>query len=144
VIIVDRPPNFDQILAAFPDADKPGVIFAYGEHVYNPSGGEIPAALLAHESVHCARQHRFSYNLDREMTPELWWEQYLTSPEFRYQEELLAHVVEYKVQVGDLDRNMRTVLLHSTARRLVAPLYNYQPPRTMQDALRDLWKELDR
>jgi hypothetical protein len=44
MIIVDRPPNFDEVLAAFPNADKPGVIFAYDGHVYNPSGGVIPPA----------------------------------------------------------------------------------------------------
>jgi hypothetical protein len=57
VIIVARPPNFEQIHAAFPRADKPGVMFAYDGKIYNPSGGIIPPALIAHEEVHLIRQH---------------------------------------------------------------------------------------
>jgi hypothetical protein len=133
-IVIGRPPNFDQILAAFPDADKPGVIFAFGHDIYNPSGGVIPPALLAHEAVHCHRQSTAA---------DLWWEQYIADPMFRYQEELFAHVAEYKAQAGRLDRNLRAKLLMATAARLCAPLYNYQPPRSLSVAMRDLKWELD-
>ena len=134
MIIVSRPPNFDAILAAFPDADKAGVIFAFGNDIYNPAGHEIPSALLAHERVHCHRQST---------DPEAWWAFYLGNPTFRYREELLAHVAEFRDQEARYpDRNARAKLLHSTARRLIAPLYNYQPPRSLSQALRDLEQEL--
>jgi hypothetical protein len=129
----ERPPNFDRIVEVFPFAIKPGVIFAYGSVVYNPSGIEIPEALIRHERVHQSRQS----------DPEQWWELYLTDPEFRYNEELLAHAEEYCAQLTSIrDRNLRAALLTSTARRLVAPLYNYQPPRTMQQAIKDLKQEI--
>ena len=129
----ERPPNFDRIVKVFPFAIRPGVIFAYGEHIFNPSGIDIPDALLQHEAVHQLRQP----------DPEKWWELYLTDGEFRYHEELLAHATEYRAQLNLLDdRNRRAALLTSTARRLVAPLYNYQPPRTMQQALKDLKQEI--
>ena len=131
VIIIERPPNFDRVLAAFPDADKPGVIFAYGDNIYNPSGITIPHALLAHEGIHLIRQR------DGE-TADSWWEKYLTDDEFRYREELEAHVGEYGSQAPQLDRNYRAKLLMATAHRLIAPLYNYNPPRTLQLAMRDL------
>lgn len=138
MIITARPPNFDAILAAFPDANKPGVIFAYGDDIYNPSGFHIGLPLLAHEHVHCKRQRPADI-----VGPETWWTMYLADPEFRYHEELHAHVAEYHEQAQHIsDRNIRARLLDSTARRLIAPLYNYQPPRTLQQALRDLKREI--
>jgi hypothetical protein len=134
-IIVARPPNFDLIVKAFPNATNSGVIFAHGDDIYNPSGVEIPAALLAHEAVHGRRQLG---------CPDSWWEAYIHDPEFRYVEELYAHVAEFKAQASrSMDRNLRAKLLQSTAQRLVAPLYNYQPPRTLSQAMRDLRWELD-
>lgn len=134
MIIVGRPPNFDRILAAFPDADKPGVIFAHGD-IYNPSGNVIPPALIAHEEVHLNRQ--------RNGGPTKWWESYLADSEFRYNEELLAHVAEFKMQRVTKDRNFGAGLLMRTAMRLTAPLYNYQPPRTLQQAMKDLRSQID-
>lgn len=131
MIRVERPPNFDQILASFPKAGEHGVLFAYGEHIYNPSGVHISQPLLAHEYKHCARQFQVG--------PNWWWDQYLTDPEFRYTEELLAHVEEYRAELKTLkDRNLRAKVSMRTAARLVAPLYNYQPPRTIKQAMRDL------
>jgi len=135
----ERPPNFDQILAAFPDADKPGVLFAYGPDVFIPSGGDIPAALLKHEAVHCRRQQE-----PGKMSPEVWWRLYVEDNAFRYREELYAHVAEYHAQARGIDRNQRAKLLMSTAARLVAPLYNYTPPRSLTQALYDLRWEINR
>ena len=127
----DRPPNFDAIVAVFPKAADGNVLFAYGEDIYNPSGVKIPKFLLEHEYKHCARQ--FMIGADE------WWRQYLTDQEFRYDEELLAHAVEYVVQAPALrDRNARAKLLHVTAQRLVAPLYGYSPRRDMWQAARDI------
>jgi hypothetical protein len=136
MIKIERPPNFEQILAAFPDADKPGVIFAFGEDVFAPSGDNIPIALLKHENVHQERQ--------RQMAPEKWWDLYIADPEFRYLEELAAHVAEFIHQAPRLDRNQRAKLLMSTAQRLTAPLYNYSDKHTLSAAMRDLRWELER
>jgi hypothetical protein len=137
MIKIERPPNFERIVEVFPFAIKPGVIFAYGGDIYNPSAVEIPHALGRHEELHQLRQSELTGGAQE------WWDRYLTNPEFRYFEELLAHAEEYRAQVSTFhDRNIRAALLTSTARRLVAPLYNYQPPRTMQQALKDLRKEI--
>lgn len=130
-IKIELPPNFGRIHDAFPGADKHGVLFAYGEHIYNPSGVFIPREIMAHELRHCARQWQHD--------PEAWWEKYITDDEFRYGEELLAHVEEYvTVARGTRDRNQQVRLVMRTAARLVAPLYNYTPPRTMLQAIRDI------
>jgi hypothetical protein len=135
MIIVERPPNFDQILAAFPDAGHDGVIFAYDGNVYCPSERVIPPALIAHEQVHLERQERLG-------DPDFWWTNYIEDAEFRYNEELLAHAAEFKMLKVSQDRNAGAALLMRTAMRLVAPLYNYEPPRTLQQAMKDLRQEI--
>jgi hypothetical protein len=133
MIIVDRPPNFEAIRAAFPKADGEGVMFAYDGNIYNPSGKTIPPALIAHEEVHLHRQDR--------ITPDVWWKAYIADSEFRYNEELLAHAAEFKIQRHS-DRNFVARLMVSTALRLVAPLYNYTPPVSLQQAMKDLRREI--
>jgi len=141
MIIIGHPPIFDRILAVFPNADKPGVLFAFDGCVYNPSGIVVPPALIAHEEVHLKRQRDLGPNphsTTKRSGPDLWWDNYLHDSEFRYNEELLAHVAEFKAQRVTSDRNFGARLLMHTALRLVAPLYNYQPPRSLQDAMKDL------
>jgi|ERR1700722_9399638 len=130
MILIERPPNFERIVAAFPDAVNPGVMFAYGGHIYSPSGGTIPAALMAHENVHLDNQREHA-------NPDHWWDLYITDSEFRYREELAAHVAEYRVQLPGLDRNYAAKLLMSTAARLVAPLYAYKG-KGIQQAIKDI------
>lgn len=144
MIIHERPPNFADILKAFPNADKPGVIFAFGPHIYNPSGGEIPAALLRHEGVHQSRQLHASKDRTPEQMVNNWWVNYIADDEFRYREELAAHVEEYRAQLHGLDRNYRAKLLQATAQRLIASLYSYNPPRSLSQALCDMRQELQR
>jgi hypothetical protein len=128
-IIIEKPPIFDRILAAFPKAGEPGVIFAWGNQIFNPSGVAIPPALMAHEGVHGDRQEK--HGLD------VWWESYLMDPEFRYNEELPAHAAEFRVLMPR-DRNLRAKLAMATARRLIAPLYNYGSKYSLTTAMRDL------
>lgn len=134
MILIERPPNFEQIRAAFPDADKPGVLFAYDGAVYNPSGIVVPPALIAHEAVHLTNQGHVGAGY--------WWTKYIEDSEFRYVEELLAHAAEFRAQRLTQDRNFGARLLMATALRLIAPLYNYTPPRSLQQALKDLRQEI--
>jgi hypothetical protein len=143
MIIVDRPPNFEAIKAAFPKAENDGVMFAYDGNIYNPSGKTIPPALIAHESVHLERQ-KFSRPDESGIVyggPDYWWKSYLENSEFRYNEELLAHAAEFKMQ-RTRDRNFIARLMVHTALRLVAPLYNYTPPVSLQQAMKDLRREI--
>jgi hypothetical protein len=144
VIVNELPPNFEQIRAAFPRAESPGVLFAFDGHIYNPSGFVVPPALLAHEEVHLHRQRNAGphpNSVTQWSGAELWWQRYLEDSEFRYNEELLAHVAELKHQKHS-DRNASARLLLATALRLVAPLYNYVPPVTLRQAMQDLKREI--
>lgn len=117
-ITVARPPNFDEVIARFPFADRHGVIFTYGQTIYNPSGVEISPALKCHESVHAQRQ-----GSDEEEI-RAWWARYLDEPLFRLEEELLAHRAEYRAFKGwTKDRNAVARKLESIAARLSGPLY---------------------
>lgn len=129
------PPNLDRIIAAFPKATDPGVIFAYGDTIYNPSGIEIPPALLAHEETHGRRQQSLK---SCERVTE-WWDKYIADPEFRYTEEMWAHAAEFLVLKKIVtDRNDRAKLVMHTAQRLIAPLYNYGVPKSLNQAICDL------
>lgn len=128
-VIQDRPPNFEAIRAVFPLAESEGVVFAYGDRIYNPGGDEIPPALMAHELAHCERQ--------REIGVEAWWDRYLTDKQFLYDEELIAHKAEYhalKKQYAGQGHNKK--ILEFVADKLIAPLYGFTVGK--QRAMRDI------
>lgn len=128
-IIHDRPPNFDEIHAVFPGASGEGVIFAYGDAIYNPSGQELPPEIIAHETEHCVRQ--------MSMGVEKWWDRYLVDPDFRYDEELVAHRAEWKCLKNRLSsRQQRRAALQFVAKKLAAPLYGRMV--TKERALKDI------
>jgi hypothetical protein len=143
-IEISPPPMFAEIVAAFPEAAGPGILFAFGDTIHNPSGIVIPPALIAHEEVHGARQLEPNGAFTRTVNIERWWAQYLVDPEFRYWEEVMAHAAEYKAQLPLVrDRNRRAQLLLGTAKRLTAPLYCYGPTRpTVKQVIADLQARL--
>ena len=127
-IVYAYPPLYKEIVEKFPDAREKGVIFSWGDKIYNPSGGHIPPQIIAHEAVHGERQFLFSPDGDTEFASQesvrLWWMRYLESPEFRLAEELPAHQEEYKVYCKLVkDRERRANYLHKLACRLAGPLY---------------------
>lgn len=116
-IVVARPPNFDKISAAFPRAGDQGVLFAYGDTIFNPTNVAIPPQLLAHESVHEGQQVACG-------GPGGWWDRYIDDVEFRAAQELPAHCREYADYCSRVkDRNLRAKALHHIAARLSGPLY---------------------
>lgn len=126
--IPDRPPNFDRILTVLPGAEHPGVIFAYAPDIYVPSGIPLPPELVAHEEVHIKQQVDVG-------GPEAWWDRYLVDPKFRLEQEVPAHVAEYRHIIKDVsDREVRSRKLHRVALKLCAPLYGYN--LTYSDAQR--------
>lgn len=117
-IILGVPPMFDQIVRAFPEAKDHGVIFSWGNAIYNPDGVLLPAELLAHEAVHRSRQGLTEAGIRR------WWEFYIKSPEFRLEEEIPAHRAEYrKFCQRNKNRELRPQFLDQVVERLSGPLY---------------------
>lgn len=128
-IIQSRPPNYTEIREVFPMAANENTIFAYAPDIYVPSGRALPPELIAHESVHIERQLA--------MGVEKWWAMYLSSHEFRYEEELLAHRAEYqKLCEVRNNRQGRRSSLKSVAKRLSSSLYGQMI--TFEQAAKDL------
>lgn len=127
-IIKSRPPNYQEILAVFPMASMPGVIFAYAPDIYAPMG-DVPPPLIDHEKVHIARQ--------KEIGVDEWWRRYLSDSAFRYHEELLAHRAEYQHLVAAApSRSARRANLRIVAKRLISPLYGKLI--TVDQAMKDI------
>ena len=111
--VVGYPPNIDEISQVFPL--KPGVIFAWGDTIYNPSGDKLPSWLIAHEQVHQRQQ---------DGDPETWWARYLIDPAWRFKQELEAHRIEYqRFCLYAHTRNKRRAFLKDISRRLSSPMY---------------------
>jgi hypothetical protein len=111
-IVEARPPNYAEIAAALGPPPATAV-FAYGDAVYVPAGGELPADLRVHEAVHLRQQAELG-------GPGPWWRRYLAEPAFRLEQELEA----YRAQVASHpDRASRRRCLARVARDLASPMY---------------------
>lgn len=117
-IVAARPPNYDEIVAAFPQAARmPGVIFAYGFTIYNPSGNPLSPSLVAHEHAHAERQQAVG-------GPDTWWRYYIADKQFCFDEEVIAHRAEWRhFSATGAGRNARRAYLSQVALRLASPLY---------------------
>ena len=112
-VVIGYPPNIDAIRAQFPITGQE--IFAWAGIIYNPSGNPLPTWLVDHEKVHFKQQ---------DGNPEAWWDRYIIDEEFRLEQELEAHRVEYRSFCRqNKDRNSRARYLHQMANRLAAPMY---------------------
>ena len=112
-IVNDFPPNIDAIRGTFPLTGHE--IFAWKGTIYNPGGGTLTAWLIEHEKVHFRQQ---------DGKPEAWWARYLVDEQFRLDQELEAHRVEYRSFCSYVkDRNQRARYLMEISGRLASPMY---------------------
>lgn len=112
-IVIGYPPNIDAIREVFTLSG--GEIFCYGDIIYNPAGGLLSPALIKHEEVHEKQQGD---------EVEEWWDRYLVDEAFRFQQELPAHVAEYRELIKPFkDRNHRAHILGFVAGKLASDLY---------------------
>lgn len=135
----DPPPNYGRILAVFPQAARPGVIFAYAGTIHNPSRVKLPKELLAHEVVHFDQQAH--YDAGMRAGAAAWWDRYLEDVEWRYQQELAAHIAEAaQFNRRHAQGNARIAYRRQVARKLSGDLYGGL--RTFDQALNDLTEGL--
>lgn len=115
-VIKAYPPNFNELAKTFPIKGKPGIIYAYGERIYNPSGVVIRPWVIAHETVHCTRQ--LLYGLAN------WWIDYAMYKTFRLEEEVLAHKREWtEITNSSMSQRDKSRYLAMMVERLSGPLY---------------------
>lgn len=113
-VLIERPPNFDELARIFPIVGQ-GVIFSWGDVIYNPQNTKITPWLFAHEAVHQYRQQG---------GVEAWWRKYVDDLEFRLLEEILGHRAELaKVVEMGMNRQQRRQVSRRIAKRLAGPLY---------------------
>ena len=130
-VIIAEPPNVAEIDKVFPLRGT-GIIYAFGDKIYNPAGAKIPPFLFAHEGAHGDRQISI-FGIDR------WWRQYLDDADFRYHEEVIGHAAEFlSLSQGEYDRNRKARLMLGTAARLLAPFYAYGGKFSHKKAVHDL------
>lgn len=116
-ILVEYPPLYETITRAFPAAKGAGVIFAWGDIIYNPSDILVSRELIAHEEIHSAQQANYE-------TIMLWWHLYLETATFRYAQELPAHQAEYRAYCNrHPNSRKRAEYLNEVSAKLASPLY---------------------
>lgn len=127
VIAKAPPPNAEAIEKVFPgvtSGEQP-IFFCYGRVIYNPSGADIPLQIIAHEAVHSLQQKVCGVN-----DPiNAWWDDYLSSALFRYEQELEAHQAEYQFFRTLNNRHFSRQYLTGIAERLAGPLYGNMTTR---------------
>lgn len=108
-------------------AHRRGVLYTFGDTIYNPDGVDIPQPLMEHEEVHSLRQIAYpgiAGHYDGAAGVEGWWFRYLDSDAFRLAEELPAHRAEYRAICREVkDRNQRDKWARVIAGRLSSSLY---------------------
>lgn len=113
-ILIEKPPIYDAIISAGMNPHK-GVIYTYGETIYNPSGIELREDVIKHEKFHMRQQGD---------DPEGWWSRYLDDQYFRIEQEAEAYARQYDFICKNLkDRNFRARVLVQMADSLSSPIY---------------------
>jgi|TARA_Y100000310_G_scaffold314525_1_gene363983 hypothetical protein len=80
VIKNEYPPNYKTLEQVF--QLRTGNLYPHNPILYNPSGIEIPPDILYHEKIHFEQQGD---------NPDKWWNNYISSKEFRLEQELEAY-----------------------------------------------------
>lgn len=112
-VVQSNPPNILDIQLTLGEMPE-DTVYCYGTKLYNPSRGEIPPDVEAHEAIHSRQQVG---------KPREWWAKYLNDPEFRLQQELEAYVGQYLFVKGSLGAKMGKDCLYDLAQDLAAPAY---------------------
>lgn len=116
-ILIEKPPIYEKAKEIF-DVEQNGVLFTYGDTIYNPSNTSVDKFLIAHEETHMRQQ------LTHPGGPEAWWADYIADVQFRAEQEVEAYGNQYKIFCEkNIDRNSRSVYLHEISRILSSGLY---------------------
>lgn len=113
-IIRGFPPNYELLASIFPIRGR-ATLFAWGDSIYATNNAEIRPQKIAHEFVHSVRQKRIGI--------ESWWDRYIAEKDFRFAEEVAAHIAEYLALCEGVGRGARRAGLTIIARQLASPIY---------------------
>lgn len=114
----EKPPVWEEANKLFKLDGRTGVVFTYGDTIYNPWKVNIPQDLIEHEKTHAKQQN---WSTDE---AKIWWEKYIADPEFRIQQEVEAYGRQYRFLCKtNKDRNKRARILWELAEMCSGPLY---------------------
>ena len=114
-MIFAYPPIYAEIKERFPYVTGRAILFTWGNILYNPRRIKVSEELHVHEAVHSVCQG--------ERVRE-WWRSYMGNPEFRLEQEGLAHKAEFNEYCKRHGRPKdRERALDAIAHRLASPLY---------------------
>lgn len=118
-VVRGLPPNYDAIAKRFGFTTLPAKfhpVFAYGDKLYNPFGGEIPEHLMAHEETHQRQQNDLG-------SVKQWWDLYLENDGFRLKQEVEAYQAQFRFISQHFNRQHRRFMLQQLASDLSSELY---------------------
>lgn len=132
-IIKAFPPIYAELTRHFPIKGVSGILYAWGDRIYNPSGVTVPEWLMAHETVHGERQSHVFHPTNPALGTEwekdailTWWQRYIHDHFFRLNEEVPAHQKEWEViNAMKIPGDTKERYLLNMANRLSGPLYNH-------------------
>lgn len=132
------PPNYAALAEHFPIKGRQGILYAWGDRLYNPSGIKLLPWLMAHEQTHMDRQLGHYLCHIAGYTPvENWWIRYVQNPKFRLNEEILAHRAEWQSFLQHTENKaQQQQYLNQIAARLSSPLYGSL--LTLSEATREI------
>jgi len=81
----EYPPNIEDIRKVLKLHE--GIVFTYGDTLYNPSGAHIGTDLMRHEETHTVQQEKIGV--------KDWWKKYLSDSAFRVSQETEAYRNQY-------------------------------------------------
>lgn len=108
----ELPPNYAAISKVLGDVSQ--AFFCYADTIYIPKDKELTPDLLVHEKTH---------SLEQGDSPELWWEKYLTNPDFRLKEEVKAYGEQYLFVKEHVGNKLSKWALQNMAEALSGKLY---------------------
>lgn len=121
---------------------RQGVLYSWGDKIYNPSGVEVPAWLVLHEKVHFDQQTEMRNPHETlDSAVRRWWGMYIRSMAFRLLMEIPAHQVEYAAYIT-LNKDKKKRYLNDIASRLSGPLYGYM--LTHDEAVKEILNDTQR
>jgi hypothetical protein len=117
-IVISKPPIYNECVKAFGIDKRKGVVFTFGDVLYNPDNVIIPDHLLVHESTHAEQQKH------DETVAKLWWKRYIEDPQWRIGQEVEAYKNQYHFICERVkDKNARFRFLHMLCIDLASPMY---------------------
>ena len=133
----EYPPNYEEVKKFFNIADDKGIVFTYGDTLYNPYKFDLPEHLLIHEKVHTSQQ----------LKPSEWWAQYFTDKDFRLEQELEAYIAQYafikKVYKGKVSKEALTRLALDLSSEMYGNIISYSDAETrIRRGARELLEEV--